>query len=69
MSFRKTVTYMVCGEESFTAIVEKLVDVLVLVLVLVLLSAHIKGVTVHVYVVSQVVVTDLLVGVNTAEVV
>jgi hypothetical protein len=58
---------MVCGEESFTAIVEKLVDVLVLVLVL--LSTHIKGVTVHVYVVSQVVVTDLLVGVNTAEVV
>jgi hypothetical protein len=39
---------MVSGEESFTAIVEKLVDVLVLVLVLV--TAHVKGVAVHVYI-------------------
>ena len=52
-----TVTYMVSGEESFAAVVEELVDVLVLVLAL------------HVHVVSEVVVAQLLVGVNTSEVI
>jgi hypothetical protein len=58
---------MVCGKESFTAVVKELVDVLVLVLVLILANVH--RVVVHVGSVSQVVFANLLVGVNATKVV
>ena len=58
---------MVCGEERLTAIVEELVNVLVLVLVLILAQVH--RVVVHISGVGQVVIANLLVGINASKVV
>ncbi len=58
---------MVRGEEGLAPVVEELVHVLVLLPVLLLLPAHHVGV--HGHVLGQVLVADLLVRVDAAEVV